>query len=476
MVFPTNFLWGGALSAHQCEGAYNLGNKGLSIADVMRAGSNQTQRQIDEKIVEDVYYPNHCAIDFYHHYKEDIALFKEMGFKCLRTSIAWSRIFPRGDEAIANEAGLQFYDDLFDELIRNGIQPIITLSHFEMPLYLANELGGWTNRKCIDFFYHYAITVMERYQDKVKYWMTFNEINNQKNIHNDLYGWTCSGVLYSKYKNSEEVMYQVVHHQLVASAMVVDTARKMNKGFMLGCMIAMVPIYPYSSNPKDVMLAQELMRDRFFFTDVHVRGRYPNYILKQWQRKGYHIEVSKEDDEILKKGTVDYIGISYYMSNTVKEDVCKDIQNTLDGSSEYSLGNPYVNMSKWGWTIDPVGLRFSLSSLYERYEKPIFVVENGFGENDILDADHHCNDDYRIDYLKSHINEIAKAIELDGVDVLGYTPWGCIDIVSFTTGEMKKRYGFIYVDKDNEGKGTLKRYKKKSFEWYKSVIEKNGEV
>ncbi len=474
MSFPKQFLWGGAVSAHQIEGGYNQGNKGLSVADVMGAGSHEKQREIHDRIYPDEFYPNHESIDFYQHYKQDIQLFKEMGFKCLRTSIAWTRIFPKGDESIPNEEGLVFYDDLFDTLIESGIEPIITLSHFEMPLHLVNEYGGWYNRKCIDFFVEYASVVLQRYKDKVKYWMTFNEINNQKNYKNDIFGWTCSGVLYSKFERAEEAMYQVVHHQLVASAKVVKLARQINPEFEMGCMIAMVPVYPYSCNPKDIMLAQELMRDRYFFCDVHVRGHYSSYALKEWETKGYHIHMEAEDTQILKEGIVDYIGISYYMSNSVKHDAQASETETVNGGNAHSIENPYVKASKWGWTIDPVGLRYVLSSLYERYEKPIFIVENGFGEIDVLDENQQCDDSYRIQYLKSHIEEIEKAICVDGVDVIGYTPWGCIDIVSFTTGEMKKRYGFIYVDKDNEGNGSLTRYKKKSFDWYKEVISTNG--
>ncbi len=474
MIFPENFLWGGAVSAHQIEGGYDQGNKGLSVADVMSAGTHEQQRDIHKCIYPNEFYPNHEAIDFYHRYKEDIKLFKEMGFKCLRTSIAWSRIFPKGDEESPNEEGLKFYDDLFDTLISNGIEPVITLSHFEMPLHLVKEYGGWYNRKCIDFFVKYSLCVMERYKEKVKYWMTFNEINNQKNYHNDIFGWTCSGVLYSKFENAEEAMYQTVHHQLVASAQVVIEGKKINPNFEIGCMVAMVPIYPYSCNPKDIMLAQEMMRDRYFFCDVHVRGHYSNYALKEWERKGYEIKMHEEDERILNEGTVDYIGISYYMSNTVRHGNQVSAANTLNGGNEFSVENPHVKASKWGWTIDPTGLRYVLSSLYERYETPIFIVENGFGEIDVLDENNKCDDSYRISYLKAHIEEMQKAIEIDGVEVMGYTPWGCIDIVSFTTGEMKKRYGFVYVDKDNNGQGSLSRYKKKSFEWYKEVIKTNG--
>ena len=472
MTFNKDFLWGGAVAAHQLEGGFDKGGRGLSVSDVMTAGANGVPRQITDGIVEGKYYPNHEGIDFYGRYKEDIALFKELGFKCFRTSISWSRIFPKGDEMLPCEEGLKFYDDLFDELLNNGIEPVITLSHFEMPFHLAKQYGGFRSRKVVDFFVHYATTVMNRYKDKVKYWMTFNEINNQKNFTSSLFSWTCSGVLYNEDENKEKTMYQVVHHEFVASALVVKKGHEINPDFKIGCMLASVPIYPYSCNPSDIMLCQEAMHDIFFFGDVHVRGHYPSYAFKNWERKGYNIKMEADDVKILAEGKVDYIGISYYMSRVVKTGA----EERPDGSGGITteVKNPYVKASDWGWQIDPIGLRYSLNALYERYEKPIFIVENGFGAIDIKEEDGSVNDDYRIHYLKNHIIEMEKAIDLDGVNVLGYTPWGCIDVVSFGTGEMKKRYGFIYVDKDNDGKGTLSRSKKKSFYWYKKVISSNG--
>ena len=471
--FSKDFLWGGAVAAHQVEGGWNKGGKGVSIADVLTAGAHGVDRVITDGVLEGYNYPNHEAVDFYSKYKGDIALFAEMGFKCFRTSIAWTRIFPNGDDAEANEEGLKFYDDMFDELLKHGIEPVITLSHFEMPYNLVKNYGGWKNRKVIDFFVKYAEVVMERYKNKVKYWMTFNEINNQKNYKYPLFGYTCSGVIFNKEENPEETMYQVVHHELVASAKVVKRGHEINPDFKIGCMIAYVPIYPYSCNPEDIMYAAEAMHDRHLFADVHARGAYPTYARCEWERKGYNIHMEPEDEEILREGIVDYIGLSYYMSNAVKAD------NVVEGSGldgfPGSVPNPYVKASDWGWQIDPVGLRYGLNNLYERYQKPLFIVENGFGAIDKLDENGVVQDDYRIEYLKSHIVEMKKAIELDGVELMGYTPWGCIDCVSFTTGEMKKRYGFIYVDKDNEGNGTLKRSKKKSFEWYKKVIATNGE-
>ena len=469
---PDTFLWGGAVAAHQVEGGWNEGGKGVSVVDVLTAGSHGVDRVITDGIQDGYYYPNHDAVDFYHRYKEDIQLFAEMGFKCFRTSIAWTRIFPKGDEETPNEAGLQFYDDLFDELLKYGIQPVVTLSHFEMPYYLVKKYGGWKNRKLIDFFVKYALTVMERYKDKVKYWMTFNEINNQKNYKYPLFGYTCSGVIFTEDENPEECMYQVVHHELVASAIVVKEGHKINPDFQIGCMIACVPLYPYSCHPEDVMYSALAMHDRYLFGDVHVRGENPSYILREWERKGFSIKQEKEDAEILRQGKVDFVGLSYYMTNAVKANNIAE-GNGLDGFPG-SISNPYVQKSDWGWQIDPIGLRYALNLLYERYQKPLFIVENGFGAIDEMDADGNINDDYRIAYLKAHIEEMKKAVLLDGVDLMGYTPWGCIDCVSFTTGEMEKRYGFIYVDRNNDGTGTLERYRKKSFYWYKNVIRTNG--
>ncbi len=474
MAFDKNFLWGGAVAAHQIEGGWNEGGKGVSTADVMTAGAHGVPRQITDGVIEGLNYPNHEAVDFYHRYKDDIKLFAEMGFKCFRTSIAWSRIFPNGDELEPNEEGLKFYDDMFDEMLKYGIEPVITLSHFEIPYGIVKNYGGWRSRKVIEFFVRYATTVMERYKDKVKYWMTFNEINNQTETAIDLLVFTCSGIVFEEGENRAEITYQAIHHELVASALVVKKGHEINPNFKIGCMLAYVPAYPYSCNPDDIMLSVESMQDRYLFGDVHSRGYYPSYALKSFERKGYNIKMEEGDAEILREGCVDYIGFSYYMSVAVKS----GNEETKDDGSVYSkaVKNPYVKESDWGWQIDPIGLRYALNSLYERYQKPLFIVENGFGAIDVKEEDGSCNDDYRIDYLTQHIKEMKKAVEIDGVDLMGYTPWGCIDLVSFGTGEMKKRYGFIYVDKDNEGNGTLGRSKKKSFDWYKKVIETNGEV
>lgn len=475
--FPDNFLWGGAVAAHQLEGGWNQGGKGVSVADVLTAGAHGVQRRITDGVIAGGAYPNHEAIDFYGRYKEDVKLFAEMGFKCFRTSIAWTRIFPRGDESEPNEAGLKFYDDLIDELLKYHIEPVLTLSHFEMPYHLVKEYDGWMSRKTIDFFVKFSLTVIERYKHKVKYWMTFNEINNQKNVDAEIFGWMNSGVKFPTKEKPEEAMYQAAHHQFVASALVVKKAHEINPALQVGCMCSFVPYYPYSCNPADVMLAAESMHDRFYFSDVHIRGHYPAYAKREWAAKGYHIQMEPGDERILKEGKADYLGFSYYMTNVVKADAANtNTAESMDGSSSYSVKNPYLQASDWGWQIDPIGLRYALVTLYERYEVPLFIVENGMGARDEPDAGGAIQDDYRIDYLRAHIEEMKKAVTIDGVELMGYTPWGCIDLVSFTTGEMAKRYGFIYVDKHDDGTGTLNRSPKKSFYWYQQVIASNGET
>nr|WP_213019607.1 6-phospho-beta-glucosidase BglA [Bacillus pumilus] len=476
MTLPKDFLWGGALAAHQFEGGWNAAGKGPSVVDVMTAGAHGVPRQITETIEESKFYPNHEAIDFYHRYKEDIAMFAEMGLKCLRTSIGWSRIFPKGDEAEPNEAGLQFYDDVFDELLKHGIEPVITLSHFEMPLHLAREYGGFRSRKVAEYFAKFAEVCFNRYKEKVTYWMTFNEINNKMDVNNPLFLWTNSGVSVKEGENAKEIMYQAGHHELLASAWAVAKGKEINPDFQIGAMVSHVPIYPFSSNPEDVMLAEEYMRQRYFFPDVQVRGYYPSYALKEFEREGYHIPFEEGDEESLRKGKVDYLGFSYYMSTTVKSDAVSDNEGDIvNGALPHGVDNPYIKSSDWGWSIDPTGLRYTLNRFYDRYQISLFIVENGFGAIDQVEDDGSIHDPERIQYLASHIEALKKAIEYDGVDLIGYTPWGIIDIVSFTTGEMKKRYGMIYVDRDNEGNGSMERLKKDSFTWYQNVIATNGE-
>ena len=475
MGFRKGFLWGGAVAAHQLEGGYDKGKKGLSIMDVTTGGDVNTKRRVTDGILPGENYPNHEAIDFYEHYREDIRLFAEMGFKCFRTSIAWTRIFPKGDEEKPNEEGLKFYDDMFDECLKYGIEPVITLSHFEMPLHLVKKYGGWRNRKLIDFFVKFAVTCFERYKDKVKYWMTFNEINNQADIAdgNPFMFYANSGIICKPGENPEALMYRASHYELVASAKAVKAGREINPDFMIGFMIAMCPIYPATCKPEDVLLAEKSMQKRYYYTDVHVKGSYPANILKYWERKGLTPDVTEEDLKALKEGCVDYIGFSYYMSFCTEE---KEDNPYYDYRGEADhVRNPYVKASDWGWQIDPIGLRYALNWFTDRYDVPLFIVENGFGAYDKVEEDGSIHDPYRIEYLKKHIEQMKLAVDEDGVDLMGYTPWGCIDLVSAGTGELDKRYGFIYVNKHNDGTGDLSRSKKDSFYWYKDVIAVNGE-
>lgn len=471
--FPSNFLWGGAVAAHQLEGGWQENGKGISIADLMSGGRHGIPRQITDGVKDGIYYPNHEAINFYGRYKEDVALFAQMGFKCFRTSIAWSRIFPEGDELLPNEAGLQFYDDLFDECLKYGIEPVITLAHFEMPFGLVKKYGGFRNRQCIDFFVNFAQVCFERYQAKVKYWMTFNEINNQANYTNDFATFTNSGLIFTDGEDREKLMYQAAHYELVASAKAIAIAKSINPKLQVGCMIAMCPIYPYSCHPKDMMASINAMHKRLYYTDVHVFGEYPKHMMKYFEQNNFNLDITAEDLTTLKNGCVDYIGLSYYMSFVTKHDPSSSTY--LYREENDLVKNPHVRASDWEWQIDPEGLRYSLNWLYDHYRLPLFIVENGLGAKDEVESDGSINDDYRITYLKDHLIEIKKAINEDGVDVIGYTPWGCIDLVSAGTGEMYKRYGFIYVDKHDDGTGTLDRRPKKSFYWFKDVISSNGE-
>lgn len=458
-----NFLWGGAIAAHQAEGAWNIDGRGPSTADVMTAGGNGIPRKITKGVLDGEYYPNHEAIDFYHHYKEDIQLFKELGLNCLRTSISWSRIFPKGIEEEPNEAGLLYYDRLFDELLKNGIEPVITLSHFEMPYYIYEKFGGFANKQVIPLFVKFAKCVFERYKDKVTYWMTFNEINNQADGQESLHVWTNSAMIIEDEDKKEELVFQAGINELIASAAAVIEGKKINPQFQIGCMMAYVPVYPYSCNPEDMMASVKANERRFFYNDIHARGKIPTYATKYWEQKNYNIAISESELAILKEGTVDYIGFSYYMSGTIS--TLKDVEGmqTEDIPNAKIVKNPYISVSDWGWPIDEVGLRYVLNTVYQRYDLPLFIVENGFGAYDKLTKENTVHDDYRIDYLGKHIEQMKKAIIEDGVPVIGYTPWGIIDIVSFGSGEMEKRYGMIYVDKDNEGKGTLQRLKKTHF-------------
>ena len=472
---PKDFLWGGAIAAHQAEGAWNIDGRGPSIADVMTAGGNGIPRKITKGVVEEEYYPNHEAIDFYHRYKEDIQLFKELGLKCLRTSISWSRIFPTGQEETPNEQGLKFYDDLFDECLKNGIEPVVTLSHFEIPYAIYEDFGGFANKAVIPLFVKFAQCVFDRYKDKVTYWMTFNEINNQADGQEPVHVWTNSAMIIEDDQDKEALVFQAGVNELIASAWAVNEGKKINPNFQIGCMMAYVPIYPYSCAPEDMIASVKANERRFFYSDVHVRGEIPTYTEKYWEQKGLTIEISEKERQILRQGTVDYIGFSYYMSGTITTLPDVEGRQTEDIPSAKLVKNPYITASDWGWPIDPVGLRYVLNTVYQRYDLPLFIVENGFGAYDQLTDSNEIHDDYRINYLREHIEQMKKAVVEDGVPLIGYTPWGIIDIVSFGSGEMEKRYGMIYVDKDNIGNGTLQRLKKDSFAWYQQVIETNGE-
>ena len=464
-IFPKNFLWGGAVAANQCEGAYQEDGKGLSVQDVLPRGirGSRTKLPTEENLKLE-------AIDFYHRYPQDIKMFAEMGFKVFRTSIAWSRIFPKGDEEQPNEAGLEFYDRVFEECRKYGIEPLVTLSHYETPLYLAETYNGWTDRRMIGFYERYVRTVFKRYRGKVKYWLTFNEINSL------LHAPFMSGGIANMQGLTEQDLYQAAHHELVASALATKIGHEMMPDAMIGCMILSMPTYPLTPSPDDVIAAMDAEHRNYFYGDVHVRGKYPGYMKRYFREHGIQIQFAPEDEEIL-KNTVDFVSFSYYMTvcaTSAPEKQKKGLGNLLGG-----VPNPTLKASDWGWQIDPKGLRYVLNMFYDRYQKPLFIVENGLGAVDVLVEDENGNktveDDYRIQYLKDHLIQVGEAIQ-DGVEIMGYTSWGCIDVVSASTAELKKRYGYIYVDRNDDGTGTMERYKKKSFYWYQKVIESNGEV
>ena len=466
--FPDGFLWGGATAANQYEGGWNEGGRGPSIDDVFTGGSVNTPRRITIPAQPDAFYPNHEATDFYHHWKEDIALFAEMGFKVYRMSISWSRIFPRGDEEQPNEEGLAFYDQVFDELAKYGIEPLVTLSHYENPLYLTTQYGGWKNRKLVDFFVHYAKTVMERYKGKVRRWLTFNEIN----MLSVPFGTFIAGGMLPE-TTTEQDRWQAMHHQLVASAQAVRLGHRIDPDNRLGCMIAYMCVYPRTCAPEDQLT--QLSMDRLhnlLAGDVHVRGAYPSYARRLLAEKGVTLDITPQDEVDLREGTVDFYTFSYYDSRCVgtKQEGDPSTGNGALGG----IRNPYLPVTEWGWQIDPQGLRWVLNHLYDRYQIPLMVVENGLGAMDTMGADGTIHDPYRIDYLRAHIQAMAEAVA-DGVDLQGYTPWGCIDLVSASTGEMRKRYCMIYVDKHDDGSGDLSRHRKDSFYWYQKVIATNGQ-
>jgi 6-phospho-beta-glucosidase len=411
------------------------------------------------------------GIDFYHRYKDDIKLFAEMGFKVFRTSIAWSRIFPGGDEKEPNEKGLKFYDELFDELLKYGIEPLVTISHYETPLHLSVKYDGWVNRDMISFYERYVRTIFNRYGSKVKYWLTFNEINSV--LHEP---FMSGGIYTDKSQLKKQDLYQAIHHELVASALATKIGHEMMPDSKIGCMILSMPMYALTSDPDDVIAAMKADHMNTFFGDVHVRGEYPGYMKRYFKENDIQIQMADGDEALLKNHTVDFVSFSYYMSACEAADRLK--AQAGEGNLMGGVTNPYLKQSEWGWAIDPQGIRYVLNQFYDRWQKPLFIVENGLGAVDELitepDGTKTVLDDYRINYLRDHLIQVREAIE-DGVPVMGYTSWGCIDLVSASTAELKKRYGFIYVDRNDDGTGTLNRYKKKSFEWYKNVIGTNGE-
>lgn len=480
--FKDNFLWGGATAANQFEGGWNLDGKGMSVADVLTYKPELDVRDYkghNTYTLQDVYealksddtsrYPKRHGSDHYHRFKEDIALLAEMGFKVYRLSIAWSRIFPNGDDEYPNEAGLQFYDNIFDECLKYGIEPLVTMSHYEPPLNLTLKYKGWYHRKVVDFFTRYVDVITKRYKNKVKYWLTFNEVDSMIR-----HPFTTGGLLEDQFKdeNFEHVIYQAMHHQFVASALATKITHENIPGSLVGCMLTKLTFYPYSCNPYDVLAAQQAQRNTLAYSDTQVFGEYPAYLLSLFAKKNIVIKKEADDDVIMKQNPVDFVSFSYYQSSVSAFDdtnLEKTPGNTLVG-----IKNPYLKENQWGWQIDPMGLRISLVDLYDRYRKPLFIVENGIGYNDQLTSDKRVHDDYRIEYHKAHFKAMKAAVVEDGVDLMGYTSWGCIDLVSASTNQMSKRYGFVYVDCDDYGRGSYDRYRKDSFYWYQEVIKTNG--
>lgn len=461
--FPENFLWGGAISANQAEGGFQEGNKGLDITNGLIHGFEGRHDTVPQK---GIYYPTHEAIDFYHRYEEDLALMEEMNFKCFRTSINWSRIYPNGDDKKANEDGLSYYDRLIDSIRNHGMEPLITLSHYETPMHLATEYGGWRSRKLIDYFVKYCDTVFRRYGDRVKYWLTFNEINNMRRMPQ-----MAGAIFFKKDENKQQAIYQASHNMFVASALANKLCHEHIPDAKIGCMLSLSNVYPNTCRPEDVMDTMQLRRRSLFYGDVMIRGKYPHYLESFWEQEQVDIHIENGDLDIIQAYPSDFLAFSYYRSTTHKAGEAFYGHTGGDQGSP----NPYLETTPWGWQIDPIGFRYTLNELYDRYQVPLFVAENGLGNIDQISSDGKVHDQYRIDYIKSHIQEMKQAIA-DGVPIMGYTYWSPIDLISAGTGEMKKRYGFIYVDKDNEGKGTLQRIKKDSFSWYAQCIKSNGEI
>jgi len=468
--FPKDFLWGGAIAANQIEGAYDIDGKGLSVADIneFRADipiEKKSNREIDTAYIEaalnsaDRVFPKRWGIDFYHTYKKDLELLAGMGFKTFRTSVAWSRIFPKGDELEPNKEGLQFYDDLFDEIIKNGMVPMITISHYEMPLHLATAYKGWYSRELIEFFNRFCKVLFDRYHKKVKHWIIINQINLI--VHES---FNHLGIAEDKVDNLLEAKYQGVHNEMVACGYATKYAHDHYPDLQIGMMLCGGPAYPATPKPEDVLAAVRHNQMEYFFSDVLLRGYYPGYAFRYFDDIGINVRFGEGDEEAL-TNTADFMSFSYYYTR-----IC-DAKSYASGNEDYR--NPELDANPWGWSIDPVGLRTYLNLFYDRYQCPIYITENGVGYYDKLE-DGEIHDSYRIDYYRAHIEQMKEAIK-DGVDLRGYYAWGPIDIISCSSSEMSKRYGFIYVDQDDYGKGSKKRLLKDSYHWYKKVIETNGE-
>ena len=422
------------------------------------------------KSLDTVLYPKRHGSEFYSHYKEDIALLAEMGFKTFRLSISWPRIFPNGDDELPNEEGLLFYENVFKELKKYQIEPLVTISHYEPPLNLLLNYDGWASREVIGMFEKYTEVIANRYKDLVTYWLTCNEIDSIIR-----HPYTSGALVEDRFPNQnfKHVIYQAMHHQFVASAKATKILKELNPNCKVGCMLTKLSYYPLTPHPLDILKAQQDMRSTYCYSDTQVHGEYPAYLISRYKTEGFNLIKEVGDDEVMKQYPVDFVSFSYYMSSCVAHD--PEGKETTAGNTIVGIKNPHLKSSDWGWQIDPVGLRVSLVDLYDRYRKPLFIVENGLGAKDILEADNTVHDSYRIDYFKDHFKAMLDAIEYDGVELMGYTSWACIDLVSESTKQMSKRYGFIYVDADDEGKGTYNRYRKDSFYWYKKVIKSNGE-
>lgn len=467
-----DFLWGGAIAANQCEGAYLEDGRGMCNIDLLPLGEERLDTMngitVNLDLDSDKYYPSHKGIDFYHTYENDIKLLAEMGINVFRLSIAWTRIFPKGVEKEPNEQGLLYYERIFKLCRSYGIEPLVTICHFDVPVHLIKAIGSWKSREMVDYYVKFCKVLFERYNGLVKYWITFNEINMV--LHHPFMG---AGLIFSPNEDHYQVKMQASHYELLASALATEAAKKVNKDYQVGCMLAGGACYPLTSNPKDVWEAKKVERENYFFIDVQADGKYPNYFWKELDKNNIDLDITENDLEILNKNTVDFISFSYYSSKVASS---QENQETVAVNAANTINNPYLSASEWGWQIDPLGLRITMNDIYNRYHLPLFIVENGLGAIDKVESDGTIDDQYRIAYLQEHIIEMMNAIEEDGVELIGYTSWGCIDIVSAGTGQMSKRYGFIYVDLDDNGEGTNKRIKKASYYWYKDLIASNGDL